>query len=183
MTLSRVIRRRMRIEIRSLSSFFATKYREIQKNHTELDSNYSREKDLWENKFEFLEDQRNLARGDLTKLQKKFELTMEGFQRRDLVNKDRSETSSKAIITMLEERYKNQLRELSDNSHKNLEELKSTIRSLEEENRSLLNRFTNKTNQKTTDNKELNKLLAISQDSERRLKNELAKVNEDYKTK
>jgi chromosome segregation ATPase len=159
------------------------KYKELQKNYNEIDSNYTREKDLWENKFEFLEDQRNQARAEHSELQKKFELTIEGLQKKGYMDKDKMENSSRAVVTMLEERYKNQMRELTDNFHNNIEELKQTIRSLEEENRSLLYSLTNKDSNKATNNKELNRLLAVTQENENRLKNELARVNEDYKGK
>jgi chromosome segregation ATPase len=163
--------------------FLKSKYKELQKNFNEVDSNYSREKDLWESKFEFLEEQRNQARADLTELQKKFELTIDGLQRKGLVDKDRIETSSKAMFTMAEERYKNQIRDLTDNFHKNLEELKQTIRLLEEENRSLWDKLTNKGDKKQSDIKELTRLLALAHESENRLKNDLAKANEEHKHK
>lgn len=49
----------------------------MEKEYSEIQSSYERDKALWEGKFNFLEQQKDQAKQDLQEATKKFEMTLE----------------------------------------------------------------------------------------------------------
>lgn len=56
---------------------------DLERDYNEINSNYERDKALWTDKFEFLENQKNQAKRDLQDAHQKFEMTVEQLQRKD----------------------------------------------------------------------------------------------------
>ena len=56
---------------------------DLERDFNEISSNYERDKALWDDKFEFLENQKNQAKRDLQDAHQKFEMTVEQLQRKD----------------------------------------------------------------------------------------------------
>lgn len=50
---------------------------DIEKDYSEMQSSYERDKALWDGKFQFLEQQKELAKSDLQESTRKFEMTLE----------------------------------------------------------------------------------------------------------
>jgi hypothetical protein len=92
---------------------------ELDREMSETQSNYDRDKELWSGKHQFLEQQRDQSRADLLEAQKKFELTLEQLQKRGSIDKDKQETNQMALITSLEQRHRNQIKELNE-AHQHL---------------------------------------------------------------
>lgn len=66
-----------------------TAERELQ----DLQSNYDRDKALWEGKVLFLETQKDNYKKDLVESQRKFEMTVEQLQKRGDHNKEKTENN------------------------------------------------------------------------------------------
>ena len=52
---------------------------EQEKDLNDVQSSYERDRALWENKFAFLEEQKEKSKGDLQEAQRKFDLTLESI--------------------------------------------------------------------------------------------------------
>ena len=91
----------------------------MEKEASEIQANYERDKALWDGKFNFLQQQKNQSKKDLQDAQLKFEQTLEQLQKRGAQDKDKLETNQSALINSVEQRYKNQIKELTE-SHQNL---------------------------------------------------------------
>lgn len=50
---------------------------DLEKDMSDISSNYERDKALWDGKFTFLESQRDQAKADLSEAHRKFEMTLE----------------------------------------------------------------------------------------------------------
>ena len=66
---------------------------ELERELSEVSSLYERDKALWDGKFQFLEQQKDQAKSDLSEATKKFEMTLEQLQKRGSYEKDKIETS------------------------------------------------------------------------------------------
>ncbi len=56
---------------------------DLEREHSEVISNYERDQALWEDRCQFLENQKNQAKRDLQDAHQKFEMTVEQLQRKD----------------------------------------------------------------------------------------------------
>ena len=66
---------------------------DLERENSEVSSNYERDKALWKEKFEFLENQKKQAKEDLKEAQKKFEMTIEQLQRKESNDKGKVESA------------------------------------------------------------------------------------------
>lgn len=99
----------------------------------EVQANYEKDKELWADRFKFLEQQRDQAKGDLAEAQRKFELTLEQLQKRGSIDKDKSETNQMALIASLEQKHKYQIKELNESHQHIYNELLQKSKQLEKE--------------------------------------------------
>jgi Guanylate-binding protein, N-terminal domain/Guanylate-binding protein, C-terminal domain len=106
----------------------------------ELDNknNYiEKEKILWENKFNFLTQQKNSAKSDLNEAQRKFEFSLEQLHKRDLQGKEKNEISMNSLISSIESRYNTQLKDLQESSQSTIEHLVLKTKLMDQEIKSL----------------------------------------------
>ena len=111
----------------------------------DLQSNYDRDKALWEGKVLFLETQKDNYKRDLLDSQRKFEVTLEQLQKRGNQSKEKSESNSNAIIKAMENKYKNQIKEIMETHQAMSLESKNKIKRLEQELHNVTERLTNAT--------------------------------------
>ncbi|CAG9310420.1 unnamed protein product [Blepharisma stoltei] len=114
-----------------------TMLQEIQKENGEKDATRDRERILWENKFNFLLQQREKARQDLMETQKKFDITLEQLQKRGASDKEKLEGATNSLITSIESRYTSQIRDLQEAHQQVLIEMNDRNKQLEKDGRSL----------------------------------------------
>eukprot|EP01022_Parablepharisma_sp_SALTPOND_P029008 TRINITY_DN722_c0_g1_i1.p1 TRINITY_DN722_c0_g1~~TRINITY_DN722_c0_g1_i1.p1 ORF type:complete len:1467 (-),score=323.46 TRINITY_DN722_c0_g1_i1:3360-7760(-) len=106
---------------------------ELDRDLCEVQANYDKDKELWADRFHFLEQQRDQSKSDLMEAQKKFELTLEQLQKRGSIDKDKSETNQMALITSLEQKHKYQIKELNESHQHVCNELMQKTKQLEKE--------------------------------------------------
>lgn len=107
---------------------------ESERELQDLQSNYERDKALWEGKVMFLETQKDNYKRDLLESQRKFELTIEQLQKRGNHNKEKSESTQQAFVKAMENKYKSQIKELMETHQALNGDSKGKIKRLEAEN-------------------------------------------------
>lgn len=85
---------------------------DLEKDLSEVTSNYERDRALNKEKFEFLQNQKKQAKEDLKEAQKKFELTIEQLQRKESCEKGKVESAQYVLIQSIEKKYKDQIRDM-----------------------------------------------------------------------
>lgn len=110
---------------------------ELEKELTQKRSTYERDKTLWENKFNFLVQQRDQARQDLNEAQKKFEIAMEKMQKKGVMDKEKIETTTATLMATIENRFSVQLKEAQESNQQTLQALTERCRKQEREIRDL----------------------------------------------
>ena len=110
-----------------------------------MQSNYDRDKALWEGKVMFLETQKDNYKRDLLESQRKFEVTLEQLQKRGNHNKEKSESNQNAIMKAMESKYKTQIKEIMETHQALTLDSKNKIKRLETELQSLTERLSSAT--------------------------------------
>ena len=96
---------------------------ELEKENSEINSNYERDKVLWEGKCTFLEQQKDQAKKDMQEAQQNFSLTIEKMQNEGEVKKNKTESTQMAIMNAIERKYKDQLKEMAESNQLLITEL------------------------------------------------------------
>ena len=110
---------------------------ELERQLSDLQSMYDKDKALWEGKCQFLENQKENYKKDLIESQRKFEITLEQLQKRGNSVQDKYEHNQNALIKVIENKYKNQIKEMLE-SHQCLQtEVHNKNKRLEEETKKL----------------------------------------------
>ena len=94
---------------------------ELERQVSDLQSMYDKDKALWEGKCQFLENQKENYKKDLIESQRKFEITLEQLQKRGNSVQDKFEQNHNAFVKAIENKYKNQIKEMLD-SHQCLQQ-------------------------------------------------------------
>jgi len=85
---------------------------ELERQLSDLQSTYDKDKALWEGKCQFLENQKENYKRDLIESQRKFEITLEQLQKRGNSAQDKYEYNQNAMMKVIENKYKNQIKEM-----------------------------------------------------------------------
>ena len=110
---------------------------ELERQLSDLQSTYDKDKALWEGKCQFLENQKENYKRDLIESQRKFEITLEQLQKRGNSAQDKYEYNQNAMMKVIENKYKNQIKEMLE-SHQCLQaEVTGKGKRLEEDNKRL----------------------------------------------
>lgn len=108
-------------------------YMQLDQDYGDVVANYERDKALWKGKFHFLEQQKDQAKSDLHDAQKKFELTIQQLQKHRNVDKEETESSHNALLASLENRYQNQINEMTESHRQKVYELEEKIKKLDKQ--------------------------------------------------
>ena len=98
----------------------------MENDKDELSTLYQKDKVLWEEKFKFLEKQKEQAKMNLTDYLNKFEKTLQSMQKSK--KNELSEEEKLSIIEETEKKFQNKINKINE-SNKNIQEsLKKKIR-------------------------------------------------------
>jgi len=106
---------------------------ELDRQLCEIQANYEKDKELWTDKFSFLEQQRDQYKNDLVEAQRKFETTLEHLQKCGSIYKDKSDVNQLAMITSLEQKYNAKIKELNEIHQRSYNEVMQKNKQLEKE--------------------------------------------------
>ena len=155
----------------------------MEKEMAERGSASERERMLWENKHNFLIQQRDSAKADLSEAHKKFDATLEQIQKKSLLDKEKLEGTTNTLIASIESRYANQTKDMQENYQSQLAALTSKNKSLEKELRTIKEELELERRGRSANSGSLEKKLAELQDSESRLNEEIKNLKRDKEKK
>jgi Guanylate-binding protein, N-terminal domain/Guanylate-binding protein, C-terminal domain len=89
---------------------------------------YDRDKSLWENKFNFLVQQRDYSRKELLSAQEKFDQIIEELKKKHSIDREKQENSSNSLISSLENRYNTQMNEMQLRYEQTIKEMRDKNR-------------------------------------------------------
>lgn len=150
-----------------------------ERDNSEIRSNYDRDTALWEEKFDFLENQKKQAKRDLQDAQRKFEMTIEQLQRKDSSERGKSESAQMLLISSIEKKYKEQISELTSTHAQTVQELTLKCKQLDKDYKSLQERYELETRGKLSDYSSMEKKLKDLIDTERKLHKEIEILKND----
>jgi len=151
----------------------------LTESHSELSSIHDRDKLLWEEKFKFLDSQKEQYKKELSTEKKKFEECLESYQ--DKGNKDRNNLNqtTNSLISNMEQRHQTQIKELSESNQKVQGEMQAKIKELEAKNKLTTEKYEAELKSKSSFENKFNQRLYIFQTAEEQLKKELEEVRAD----
>lgn len=117
------------------------KLENLNETYSELVSSNDRDKLLWEEKFKFLEMQKEQYRTDLQVSTKKFEETLEKYQTKGNKDKTKFDEATNSMLSNLEMRHKNELKEVNESNQKIQKEMQTRLKELERENKSIMEKY------------------------------------------
>ncbi|CAI2363103.1 unnamed protein product [Moneuplotes crassus] len=118
-----------------------TKLIDFERDYTELHSNHERDKAIWDDRCEFLENQRNQAKRDLEDASQKFEITVEQLQRKDSSERGKTEKSHLILANNIEKKYKDQIKDINMSHEFAISDWSSRYKSLEKEYEELSQKY------------------------------------------
>ena len=92
-----------------------TLLQELEKEMAERASASERERMLWENKHNFLIQQRDSAKSDLAEAHKKFDATLEQIQKKSILDREKLEGTTNTLIASIESRHTSQTKDMQEN--------------------------------------------------------------------
>ena len=113
----------------------------MERQHADLQSEFEKEKALWDGKFEFLDKQKDQAKKDNEEALRQFQQTVEQLQKSQNESKSKHEHNHNAIMQQLEQKFKKEFKEAADSNMNQVTQLNNTIRRLEKENKGLNERL------------------------------------------
>lgn len=148
-------------------------YQELEKEHAEQTSVYERDKILWENKFNFLNQQRDSSNQKLQEAQRKFETTIEQLKKRGNIDKDRLESATSSLLASVEARYSSQIRDLQETHAGLLLTANEKVKAVERDYRLIREELELERRGRSSDSGSLEKRLQDLVESEKRLHGEV----------
>lgn len=128
-----------------------TRIMDTERDLSELSSNYDRDKALWEDRFDFLENQKQQAKADLRDAHRKFEMTVEQLRRKDSNERGKTESAQMLLITSIEKKYKDQIKDMTSSHSQLVQDLEKKYKKLEKEHKELIERYEIDTRSKLCD--------------------------------
>lgn len=117
------------------------KLQETERELSEVESSYDRDKALWEDKFVFLENQKNQAKKDLQDAHFKFEMTVEQLHKKDTNDRGKTESAQALLISSIEKKYKDQIKDMTESHNQSLHEQNMRYKQIEKEYKELKEKY------------------------------------------
>lgn len=156
-----------------------TRIQEMEKDVSERVSASERERLLWENKFAFLMQQRDQEKANLVEFQKKFETTIEQFQKQKILDREKQETASSSMIASIEARYNSQIKDMQENHQSTNYEITERNKAQDKELRSLREELEFERRGRSSQSGTLEKRLHEISENEQKLLTELDKTKKE----
>jgi chromosome segregation ATPase len=103
----------------------------LEREVTAKQQTYDRDKNLWENKFNFLIQQRDYSRKEMTAAQEKFDQIIDELKKKHSSEREKQENSASTLISSLETRYNAQMNDMQNRYELTIKEIRDKNRQLE----------------------------------------------------
>lgn len=134
---------------------------------------YDRDKSLWENKFNFLMQQRDYSRKELVTAQEKFDQIIEELKKKNSAEREKQENNSKTLISSLETRYNSQMNDLQARYEQTIKEIRDKNRHLERTLQNLTEELDNERRERSNSASAFEKKLQQGIDLEKKYQKDL----------
>ncbi|CAG9316966.1 unnamed protein product [Blepharisma stoltei] len=156
-----------------------TMMQEMEKDISERNSAFERERILWENKFNFLTQQRDSAKADLAESQRKFDITVENLQKRSAAEKEKQESATNLLISSIETRFTTQIKDMQEAHASSLSETIDKNKILERDLRAVKEELELVKRGRSSESGSLEKRVKDLSESEQRLLAEIDALKKD----
>lgn len=156
-----------------------TRLLDTERDLSEITSNYERDKALWEDKFDFLENQKQQAKRDLQDAHKKFEMTVDQLRRKDSSDRGKSESAQMLLINSLEKKYKDQIKSMTDSHNQIIQELTLKYKQLDKDYKEISEKYEIENRGKMSEYGNLEKKVRELLQKEHELQNEIKVLKND----
>jgi chromosome segregation ATPase len=146
---------------------------------SEVTSNYDRDQALWQDKFAFLESQKNQAKKDLQDAHQKFEMTIEQLHRKDSSERGKTESAQMLLISSIEKKYKDQIKDMAETHAQAVTEANLRYRQLEKEYKELREKYELEARGKISDYGTMERKIKDLLETEHRLQEEVKNLKND----
>ncbi|CAG9315681.1 unnamed protein product [Blepharisma stoltei] len=167
---------------KSFSSSEADSLRaQISKLDRELASrqiSYDRDKNLWENKFNFLLQQRDQARKELASSQEKFEIVIEEIKSKSAAEKEKFEIKTNSMISAMESKFNIQNSEIINKNESQFKQINDKYKQSERKIQELAEELEKERREKAAVISSCDRKIIQSQEAVRVLENEIRQERE-----
>ncbi|CAG9311596.1 unnamed protein product [Blepharisma stoltei] len=139
---------------------------------------YDRDKSLWENKFNFLLQQRDQARKELASAQEKFDSIVEEIKSKSLSEKEKIEAKTNSMISSIEAKFSLQISEIQSKNDFQQKEIKDKYRQSERKIQELIEEIEKEKQKKESITASYDRKILQSQEAVRILENEIKQERE-----
>lgn len=142
---------------------------ELDRQYTDLNNAYDRDKALWDGKFKFLEQQRDTAKKDYEDAQRNFQATLDRLTKAANENKSKMESTHSMQLMQLENKHQQLIKEIQERTNTQIVDLQTRIKDLEREKKSLQDKNELFNKSKLSEQGSLEKRLEKALEAEQRL--------------
>ena len=148
----------------------------LEMEYAEIEASYEKDKALWDDKFEFQNNQKDELMKENEHIQNNFDLMLRKIQKMRSNEKEDINNTQNVLITNLEQKYKAQINEINE-KHKNvLQAYNDRNLKLEKQIKSLNSKLENSSNVKLEQYKELENKLENQKNREKQFLDQISKI-------
>lgn len=117
------------------------KMKKIESDYQELNALYEKDSNVWNNKFHYLEEQRDMAKKELADLKLKYDANMDDLQKKILAERERLKGIYNGSVAQREEAYNIQIENVEKMFNDKYNEVNEQNKNLFAENKTLLDKI------------------------------------------
>ena len=126
-----------------------------------------------------MEQQKETYRKDLMEAHKKFEITLEQMQKRGSIDKNKQESNQSTLVKMVEQKFRNQIREMAEGHNAVTNESQSKIKRLETDIKMLSEKSVLESRGKMGEYSQMEKKIGDLQENEKKMITELEEAKNE----
>ena len=159
------------------------KLQRLEQNYNKLTTNYDIEKNTWENKFSFINQQKSSLENELNELKSLYETKMDSIQKKILEERERLESIYKKSLNDGDMIHNTQINQAQETFNKKYEEVNIQNNNLIKENAILTKKIENYENDRNSLINDIDKKLKDALDQEKKLRSQYDIIKKEKESK
>ena len=161
------------------NSLLREKLQKLEQNYNKLTTNYDIEKSTWDNKFLFINQQKESLEKDLEEIKSKYEQKMDNIQKKILEERERLEKIYKKSLQEGEQIHNTQINQAQETFNKKYEEVNVQNNNLIKENALLTKKIEDYENNRNSLINDIDKKLKDVSEQEKKLRNQYDNIKKE----
>ena len=161
------------------NSLLREKLQKLEQNYNKLTTNYDIEKSTWDNKFLFINQQKESLEKDLEEIKSKYEQKMDNIQKKILEERERLEQIYKKSLQEGEQIHNTQINQAQETFNKKYEEVNVQNNNLIKENALLTKKIEDYENNRYSLINDIDKKLKDVSEQEKKLRNQYDNIKKE----